>query len=186
METLIQIFMFMFGAIIGSFLNVCIYRLPKNQSIIFPASHCTTCNRGLFWQDNIPIISYISLRGKCRFCNAKISPRYLIVEFLTATLLLLLYVIFGFSAKFFAYAVFTGGLIVATFVDFEIQEIPDQISLGGIVVGLISAAIFPSIFDTASRLSSVLNSFFGVIAGAAVIYIMKILGTAAFKNRVKA
>ena len=182
MDTLIQIFVFMFGAIVGSFLNVCIYRLPKNQSIVFPASHCTTCNRGLFWHDNIPILSYMSLRGRCRFCSAKISPRYIIVEFLTATLFLLLYIVFGFSVKFFAYAAFTAGLTISTFVDFEIQEIPDQISIGGAVLGLALAIAFPVMFDTVSRFQSFSNSLLGLLAGGGSIYAMGVLGKMVFKK----
>ncbi|MCX5686708.1 MAG: prepilin peptidase [Candidatus Omnitrophica bacterium] len=182
METLIGIFVFMFGAIIGSFLNVCIHRIPKNESIVFPMSHCPNCNRNIFWYDNIPMLSYIVLKGECRFCGSKISPRYFVIEFLTALFLFLLFLAFGITPKFFAYSVFTCGLIVATFVDFEIQEIPDQISIGGIVVGLASAAIFPSIFDTASRFASIPNSFLGAAIGGASTYAMGVLGHVVFKK----
>jgi len=182
METIAAIFVFMFGAIIGSFLNVCIHRLPKNESIVLPMSHCPNCKRNIFWYDNIPVLSYMVLRGRCRFCGSDITPRYLIVEVVSASLFLLLFIVFGLSAKFFAYAVFTCGLIVAAFVDFEIQEIPDQVSIGGIVVGLAAAVIFPSIFDTASRFASITNSFLGVVAGGGSIYAMGVLGKIAFKK----
>lgn len=185
MGTMIAIFVFVFGAIIGSFLNVCIHRLPKNESVVFPGSHCPNCHRAILWYDNVPFLSYLMLAGRCRFCESKISFRYLLVEFITAVLILLLYLTFGLSPKFFAYSVFTCGLIVATFVDFAIQEIPDQISIGGIVVGLAAAVIFPSIFDTVSRFGSGLNSFLGVIAGGASIFLLNLFGTVMFKDKVK-
>jgi len=182
MEQLLGIFIFMFGAIIGSFLNVCIHRLPKNESIINPPSHCTACGKNIPWYDNIPMLSYLILMGRCRFCKGRISFRYFIVELLTALISYLLFMRFGMTAKFFAYAAFVSGLIVATFVDFEIQEIPDQVSIGGIAAGLILAAIFPSIFDTASRFAGILNSILGVAVGGGSIYAMGVLGKLVFRK----
>ena len=88
-----RIFIFIIGSLIGSFLNVCIYRLPRQESIVFPSSHCVHCNHAIYWYDNIPFLSYLVLRGKCRFCARPISSRYFIVEFLTAALLLIFYVL---------------------------------------------------------------------------------------------
>ncbi len=181
-EILIKIFVFLMGLIVGSFLNVCIFRLPKNESIVSPPSHCTNCGHEVLWHDNIPLLSYAILGGKCRFCKKNISFRYFLVEALTATLALLLFSHFGLTAKFFAYAVLVSGLIVATFVDFEIQEIPDQVSVGGAVAGLVIAFAFPSIFDTASRLSGLLDSFMGAIVGALSIYLMGAFGKMVFKK----
>ncbi|MDP3804462.1 MAG: prepilin peptidase, partial [Candidatus Omnitrophota bacterium] len=182
METLAGVFVFIFGTIIGSFLNVCIHRLPKNESVVSPMSHCPNCNRDIFWYDNIPVLSYIVLKGRCRFCGSKISFRYFIVELLTGLVLFLLFLAFGITPKFFTYGVFVCGLVVATFVDFEMREIPDQVSLGGIIVGLAAAVIFPSIFDTASRFSGILNSFLGVLAGGGSIYAMGFFGKLAFRK----
>lgn len=181
-EMLVKIYIFIMGLIIGSFLNVCIYRLPKNKSIVSPPSHCPNCKKAILWYDNIPLLSYLVLGGKCRFCKVKISPRYFLVEALTGIAALLLFIGFGLTPKFFAYSVLTFGLIVATFVDFEIQEIPDQISIGGAITGLVVAFAFPSIFDTSSRLSSLLASFLGAFAGGLSIYLMGVFGKMAFKK----
>lgn len=173
---------FIFGSIVGSFLNVCIYRLPKGRSIIFPGSHCPNCSAPIHWYDNIPILSYIFLGGKARCCKAKISFRYFIVEVLTAAALLILYIYFGISVKFFAYSILVSGLIIATFVDFEIQEIPDEVSIGGLAAGLVFSIAFPCMLNETTRLSSFLNSFFGALAGGGMIYAMGMLGEFAFKK----
>ena len=177
-----KIFVFLMGAIVGSFLNVCIYRLPKGRSVIFPGSHCPNCAMAIHWYDNIPILSYIFLGGKARCCKAKISFRYFIVEILTASAFLILFSTFGLTPKFFAYAVMVSGLIIATFVDFEIQEIPDEVSMGGLAVGLVLAIAFPSVLNETTRLNGFLNSIFGALAGGGMIYVMGMLGEFAFKK----
>jgi leader peptidase (prepilin peptidase)/N-methyltransferase len=177
-----RIFAFISGAIVGSFLNVCIYRLPKGRSVIFPGSHCPNCTAAIHWYDNIPILSYIFLGGKARCCKARISFRYFMVEAITASAFLILFSAFGLTPKFFAYVIMTSGLIIATFVDFEIQEIPDEVSIGGLVVGLILSIAFPSILNETTRLNSLLNSFLGALAGGGMIYAMGMLGEFAFKK----
>ena len=179
---IVKLIIFAFGCIIGSFLNVCIYRLPKGESIVNPPSHCPGCKKNIEWYDNVPILSYIILRGRCRSCKAKIRPRYFVVELLTATLMLALFIAFGLTPRFFAYSVLTFGLIVATFVDFEINEIPDEVSLGGLAAGLALAFIFPSILGEASRFSGLLKSLLGVLAGGGSIYLIGFLGELAFKK----
>lgn len=182
MTVLAAICVFVFGLLIGSFLNVCICRMPKNESIVLPASHCPNCKKDILWCDNIPVISYLLLLGKCRFCKTKISYRYPLVELLTALLLTALFFGFGITPKFFAYSVLVCGLIVATFVDFDIQEIPDEISLGGIVAGLVLAFIFPSIMGEAARFKGLLNSLIGALAGGGSIYLLGVFGKLAFKK----
>ena len=177
-----KVIVFIFGSIVGSFLNVCIYRLPKGRSIIFPGSHCPNCAAKIHWYDNVPILSYLVLRGKARCCKAKISFRYFIVEVLTAAMFLILFIAFGISTKFFAYCVLISGLIIATFVDFEIQEIPDEISIGGLIVGLILSAAFPQILNEGTRWHSFINSFLGALAGGGTIYAMGLLGEFIFKK----
>ena len=167
---------------VGSFLNVCIHRMQKGESIIFPASHCPKCNKNIFWYDNIPLLSYILLAGKCRSCKGKISFKYPMVEALTAVLLTALFIKFAITPKFFAYSIMTCALIVSTFIDFEIQEIPDEISIGGIVVGILLALAFPSILDTAFRTRSVLGSIAGALAGGGSIYLLGVFGKFAFKK----
>ena len=116
----------------------------KNQ-LSHPASHCPHCQKPILWQDNIPLLSYILLRGKCRFCGKKISFRYFSVELLTGLLFLALYHRFGATPVTLIYCLLTAGLIVATFVDIDFQIIPDEISIGGIVLGIILSVLFPAI-----------------------------------------
>lgn len=177
-----KVVVFILGTIAGSFLNVCIYRLPKGRSVIVPGSHCPACGAKIRWFDNVPILSYIFLGGKARCCKTKISFRYFIVEALTGLAFLALFLFFGLSAKFFAYIILVCGLIIVTFVDFEIQEIPDEISIGGLVLGLALSVFFPSILNESSGLSGFLNSFLGALAGGATIYAMGMLGEFAFKK----
>ncbi|MBF0569512.1 MAG: prepilin peptidase, partial [Candidatus Omnitrophica bacterium] len=107
------------GAVTGSFLNVCIVRLPREESIVAPGSHCLKCGKPVRWFDNIPLISYILLQGKCRDCGAKFSIRYFLIELLTAGLFGGLYLYFGLTWLLLPYFVLVSGLVVATFVDFE-------------------------------------------------------------------
>ncbi len=125
---------FVFGAAVGSFLNVCIFRIPSKTSIIKPASRCPHCLVPLHYYDNIPVLSFIILRGKCRNCSGKISWRYPLVELLTAVLALMLFLKFGLTIVFFTYFVFFAVLIIITFIDLDHQIIPDVLSLPGIPV----------------------------------------------------
>jgi leader peptidase (prepilin peptidase)/N-methyltransferase len=166
------IFVFIFGSLIGSFLNVCIHRLPLGESIVRPPSHCPKCNKPIPWYDNIPLLSYIVLLGKCRFCRERISPRYFIVEFLTATLFLSFYNYFGLTYNFFFYIILVCGLIVATFVDLRERIIPDEISLGGTVAGfLLSSLKGLKLKPLAYNPEFLKDSLLGIIAGAGIIYL---------------
>lgn len=134
---------FLFGAVIGSFLNVCIYRLPLDLSIVSPGSHCMSCGTAVRWFDNIPIVSWLVLRGHCRTCGTGFSIRYPLVELLTACLLLLLFLRFGLSVSFAVYALLVVALIVVTFIDFDHQIIPDEISLSGVALGFLASFFLP-------------------------------------------
>ena len=163
---------FLFGSIVGSFLNVCIYRMPQGKSVVWPGSHCPLCEKRIPWYDNIPFISYLLLRGKCRFCGLRISPRYLIVELLTAIMFVLLLNRFGLTYDFFLYLVLTCSLIIATFVDIKHRIIPDEISIGGIILGLVLYAIKGLNLQLKTyNFQPVLNSFLGIIVGGGVIYL---------------
>ena len=116
---------FFYGIIFGSFLNVCIYRIPREESIAFPSSHCTSCGTSLKWYDNIPLFSYISLGGKCRYCKAKISLQYPIVEALNGLIYLILYFTYGLTLDFLFYGFICSTLIVVTFIDLKEMIIPD-------------------------------------------------------------
>jgi len=179
---ILKIFIFIIGSLIGSFFNVCIYRLPRGESIVFPRSHCAHCNHIIYWFDNIPFLSYLILRGKCRFCARPILFRYFLVEFLTAAILLVFYVFFGFTPKFFIMSLFAGALIISTFIDFEYQVIPDIITIPGIFIGLLASFLFPSILGMAKPSAAFLNSILGIIAGGGSIYAMGIFGKLIFKK----
>ena len=127
----------LFGLCIGSFLNVCIYRLPKEKSIVLPRSQCPACGNLIKWYDNIPILSFILLRRKCRNCRANISWRYPLVEALTAVTLALLYIKFGLSFAFFKFALFFLLLIVVSFIDIDYHAIPVYFCFIGIAAGLL-------------------------------------------------
>ena len=167
-----RIIVFIFGSIVGSFLNVCIHRMPLEQSVVVPRSFCPHCKKTIPWYDNIPLLSYIILRAKCRFCGKRISLRYFIVELLTALVFLLLFNVYGISFNFFFYAVLSTGLIVATFVDIQYRIIPDEISVGGVIVGFILSALKGfSLRPVAWDLRPVFNSFLGIIAGGGILYL---------------
>lgn len=159
-DTFIYILAFVLGSIVGSFLNVCIHRIPEGKSIIFPSSSCPNCNNPIAFYDNIPIFSYLVLFGKCRSCKTHISLRYPFVEFLTGLSAVILLKTFGFSAGLPAYFIFTASLIVITFIDLKYQIIPDIISLPGIGAGLLASCFLPV---------GLLNSIIGVLIGGGTL-----------------
>ncbi len=161
METLTLAFVFTFGAIIGSFLNVCIARLPDGRSVVTPPSHCPKCQTYLSWYENIPILSYLVLGGRCRTCKIRISPIYPAVEVLTGALAVALFLRLGPTLAFAGYFAFAAALVVITFIDLDHQIIPDVISLPGIVVGLA--------FSLVSPLVTPLDAILGVLAGGGVL-----------------
>jgi leader peptidase (prepilin peptidase)/N-methyltransferase len=137
-----SIIVFVFGTVIGSFLNVCIYRIPMQESIVYPPSHCTNCGSRIKWYDLIPIVSYVILKGRCRNCGEKISARYPIIEFTTGLLYTMLYFKFGISIDIIKYIVFISVLIVVGMIDLDTTDIYFKIT----AVGLISAFIFLGIY----------------------------------------
>lgn len=155
--TIYALFSLVFGMVIGSFLNVCICRMPKDESIVSPPSHCPHCNYQIRWYDNIPVISYLLLRGKCRGCGVHISLQYPLVELLNGILALLLFLRFGPTLAFAALFVFCSALVVITFIDIEHQIIPDEISLSGIVIGFILSFFLQG--------HGWLNSILGILLG---------------------
>src|SRR6202041_2931428 len=126
--TFIGIFVFLFGLIIGSFLNVCILRIPTGKSIVLPASACPKCGTAIRAYDNIPVISYLILRGKCRGCKTKISPMYPLVEFLTGLLFFACYYAFGLSVEALKWATFSAIMIVLVFTDLRERILPDVVN----------------------------------------------------------
>ncbi|MFH1622033.1 MAG: prepilin peptidase [Candidatus Omnitrophota bacterium] len=178
----INFFIFIFGLAVGSFLNVCVYRMPREQSIVKPRSSCTNCNKLIPWYDNIPLLSYIILGGKCRNCKNKISFQYFIVELLTGSMFLLLFNRFGLNLVSLIYIIFVCGLIVATFVDFNFRIIPDEINIGGMILALIISVIYPHLHGTNNHLLGLLRSFLGLLAGGGIIWLTGIIGDFIFKK----
>ncbi len=169
---------FLLGGIVGSFLNVCIHRLPLGQSIVSPPSHCPHCQRAIPWYLNIPLVSWVVLRGRCAFCRAPIAPRYVLVELLTGLLFLASWLRFGPESAPLAltYCLLLAGLIVATFIDLEYFIIPDEITVGGVVAGFLASFAFPQLHQAASVVVGLQRSFWGAVTGAGIIYLFLRLG----------
>ncbi len=173
---LARIIVFVFGSITGSFLNVCIHRMPKGESVVWPRSHCPRCQKRIPGYDNIPFISYILLKGRCRFCKEKISLRYPLVELVSALLMVALFNRFGLSYDFFLYMVMLWGLIIATFVDIAHRIIPDEISVGGIIIGFIMLSVTGLALNPLKySFLPMLRSLSGIVAGSLVIYLSGVL-----------
>ena len=151
------------GLAIGSFLNVCIHRLPRGGSIVSPGSQCPHCGYVLKWYDNIPVLSYAMLRGRCRGCKAPISIRYPIIEIITMMVFVAHYLVFGPDILLVPRLLFATALIVLFAIDLEHHQLPNVITLPGIVVGLaFSTMLPPGIFD----------ALIGVIAGGGVLWLV--------------
>lgn len=174
-----DVFIFFLGSCIGSFLNVCIYRLPKNISIVTPFSFCPKCKTSLNWYDNIPVLGYIFLKGRCRYCREKISLNYPLVELITALLFLVLYVKFGITADFFKYIFLFCLCLAISFIDIEYYAIPGYLCLLGIIVGLVFSLsesvkfITSGIFDFDAL--PIYKSLKGLLFGIGFTYFFKLL-----------
>jgi leader peptidase (prepilin peptidase)/N-methyltransferase len=159
-------FIFVLGAIVGSFLNVCIARIPNDESIISPPSHCPKCKAAIPFYCNIPLLSYAFLRGRCRSCSERISPRYFLVELLMGVLAVALYYRFGLSYEFLVGFLFVAAMIVISFIDLDVRIVPDVISLPGIVCGLILSFIgYFLIGRDTDLVPSPVSSLIGIVAG---------------------
>lgn len=167
------LFAFIFGSIVGSFLNVCIYRIPKDVSIVSPSSHCA-CGKPIAWYNNLPILSWIFLRGKAGCCGRSFSIRYPMVEALTGLLFLLCWLLFP-PGKAVAGMIFSSILICASFIDLDEMYIPDRFSIGGFVVGLLISLAFPSLHGFGESiflldaLRSVVTALIGAFIGSALV-----------------
>jgi leader peptidase (prepilin peptidase)/N-methyltransferase len=184
---------FVYGAVIGSFLNVCIYRMPKDESIIKPPSHCPKCNTKLTVLDLVPLVSFLALGRKCRYCGAPIGWRYFTVELATALVFVALYARYRFEADFFAFALFSAALIAVFFIDLDHWIIPDQLSVFGIGLG-----IARDVFGLATREAGhsllripipftrvevpMLWSIAGLVVCGAIFYGIAVFGELAFKK----
>lgn len=171
---------FVFGAAIGSFLNVCVHRMPRGESIVSPPSHCPHCNQPIRWFDNLPLISYLALRGRCRNCHASITPRYFLVELLTGALFLMVVLKFGWQGIVPIYWLLLAGLIASTFIDFEHYIIPNELTYGGVVAGFCLSILVPGLQHAASRPAAALSSFLGLLCGGLTLFLVAEFGKLAF------
>jgi len=163
---LILVVIFIIGAVVGSFLNVCIARIPSGESVVRPPSHCPECKSPIAFYDNVPLISYLVLWGHCRTCGRRISPRYFVVELLTALLTTALYYQFGLGLAFLVAFVFVAALIVISFIDLDFRIVPDVISLPGIVVGLIFSMVGRYLVsDPLDLVPTPISALIGTVAG---------------------
>ncbi len=161
---LFEIYFFVVGLIIGSFLNVCIHRIPIHQSIVTPRSRCPRCNTLIRWYDNVPLLSYLWLRGRCANCKERISPVYPIVELTTGILFLLLYKYFGISISFLIYGIFGCIVIVLTVIDYYHRLLPAKLTFPGIALGLGASFVNPYLTPVESLLGVVVGGLVPLFA----------------------
>ncbi|MCP5541450.1 MAG: prepilin peptidase [Akkermansiaceae bacterium] len=183
-QTIELVFAFIFGSVVGSFLNVVIYRVPLGMSVNEPKrSFCPNCRTRIPVWLNIPLVTWLMLGGKCKWCKTRISVRYFIVELLTAVLFLAVWHTFvgkiGYGGAFF-YCVFMALLVAATFIDFDHFIIPDSITLGGLVAGLIASVAFPALHGEVSHWRGLWMAVVGAAAGYGLLWSVVNLGKLAF------
>ncbi len=153
-----------FGLLTGSFANVLIYRLPKNEPWAWGRSRCQSCKQQVEWYDNIPVLSWFFLLGRCRKCKTRYSFRYVLVEMITALLFGLCYNYYGLSWLTFEYTIFCWMLVVCTFIDFDHMILPDEFTLGGLALGLIGALLNPE--------RNFMDAFIGVLIGGGFLWLL--------------
>lgn len=161
-STLLTVYFVIFGLLLGSFANVVIYRWPLGLSVVKPRSHCFQCKNLVRWYDNIPVLSWLLLRGKCRHCKAQISIRYPLVEILMGVLFGWVYVEYGWTFTTLEYCIFIFGLVAASFIDIDHFLLPDVITLSGIVIGVLGSLINPE--------RTLVDSLLGVVLGGGFLW----------------
>jgi len=170
----IHAFLFIFGAVIGSFLNVLIYRVPRGRSIVRPPSSCPACGARIRPRDNVPVLGYLFLHGRCRDCGERISVRYPAVELLCGLLPLAIFWRVGLGGEFAVMTAFAYGLVVLSFIDLDERILPDRITLPGIAVGLIAAPL--------AGVTTFASSLIGIAVGGGALFLVGLLGDAVFKK----
>lgn len=208
MTTILLLFSVVLGAVVGSFLNVCVHRLPRGFLLHTPPSHCPFCNEPIRWYDNVPVVSYLLLGRRCRFCGVRISPRYAVLEALTG--LVFLYITWRLTrggsvdyARLGVYVAVATALLAASFVDFEFRIIPDEISVPGILLAPLVALLWPHLHlasggdplivgplaglvgatpATAPRLCALLSSLVGIAVGFGIVWALGVVGRVIFRK----
>lgn len=184
-EFVLAVFAVALGGIIGSFLNACIHRMPRGLRLDEPKrSFCPSCNTTIRWYHNLPIVSWLWLRGRCAYCGVAIPPRYLLVELITASLFLWIWLAFPFPVSV-AYWIFSALMIAATFIDFEHYIIPDEITIGGTVAGVVASTLIPSLMGQTEWWVGGLISLASAALGFGALWAVVEIGKIAFgKKRV--
>ena len=173
---------FVYGLIIGSFLNVCIYRLPRDISIVWPGSACPGCSKKIAWYDNIPVLSFLILAARCRHCKTRISPRYPLVEVAGGVVVWAAIHVWGFTAYGIAGAALFCAFIAIALIDFEHEIIPDEISLSGIVAGAVFSLFFPLWQGATTPLGGLAWSVVGILTGGGILFALGTVGEWVFKK----
>ena len=181
MNTFVNVMVFMFGLVFGSFFNVVGYRLPNDMSLTFPSSHCPNCNHKLKFYELIPVLSYVFLRGKCKKCKKRISIAYPFFELLTGILFLIAYLVFGNSLKFIIAITFISVLIIISISDIKHYIIPDEVLIVGFIILLIEFVINTYVNDL-SFLAGIIKPVLNGAGAFAILYLFKVMGDFVFKK----
>ena len=171
-------FVFIIGLVFGSFANVLIYRMPRGQSIVSPRSFCPACGRTIFWYDNIPLLSFILLKRRCRFCSAKISAQYPLVELFTGMLFALIFYFFGFTTTALILAIISFHTIAISLIDFRYGIIPDELNLSLFILGV----IIPGPFFSGAFWKMMLYSVFSAVVAGFVLFLIVVIFSHIFKQ----
>lgn len=179
---MIERWLFLTGLAVGSFLNVLIHRLPKDESIVSPGSYCPDCGKPIAWYDNIPILSFIFLGGKCRTCKQRISWRYPFVELASGFLWYSAWRWSGNPFLFLISLIFVSILLVVTVTDLETGLIPDEMTLGGALIGLGASFFYPGLHQAFSNIAGLLRGAIGLFVGGGLIYLTGLAGNWIFQR----
>ncbi len=163
---------FIYGLLIGSFINVLVYRIPRKESIAFPSSHCPRCNTKLKWYDNIPLLSYIFLKSKCRYCNDKISIQYPLVEIFNGIIYLILFSHFGVSIDFVFYALMSSVLIAIAFIDIREMIIPDSLVISILVLSIVQKGLNYYLYNI---VPDILGSLGGLVLAGGLFFLIVVI-----------
>ena len=173
---LLSAFIFIAGLCIGSFLNVCIWRIPRDESIVWPGSHCPACNHAIAPWDNLPLLSWLVLGGKFRHSKIPFSPRYFLVELLGGAVFASLWLAHGWSPLLLPYLFFSSALLMATFIDFDHLILPDRVTIGGMLLGPLLSLALPELHGQTQRLPALLHSLGGLALGFGILWTVATLG----------
>ena len=173
---------FVFGLMVGSFLNVCIWRLPQGEQIVKGRSHCRHCKKEIFWYDNIPLVSFILLKGRCRFCRERIEWNYPLVELLTGLFFAAALARFGWTALAAVYAGLAAVLILLAFIDWREMILPDEITLPGVSLGAVLSFFLPQLHQAPNNWAGIWAAVVGALAGAGVVWGIGAVGSWFFKR----